>query len=334
MDVRPHRLTRHSKTQHIIAALVPAVIVVFAITGFVWAQKEVRLVVDGEPRTVETQASDVAELLADAGVAVDSQDVVAPDPSATVRSGMAVVVRHATPVTLQLGDRRLALKVVGERVADALVAAGIDPADNPGVQPSLTAPLEPRMTITVPDAFTRIVHEDAAITPAVHKTKDPTLARGSKQVVSPGKPGKLVRVFSVKVENGVESTPVLTAESVVAEPKAAVVAVGTGSRTWVEPGEPGNGTRRTLRVETTGYSAAQSDLNDITATGAKAVKGVIAVDPDVIPLGTHVYVPGYGYAVAADTGGAIDGRRIDLCFGTVAECMRWGRRPVTITILD
>jgi 3D (Asp-Asp-Asp) domain-containing protein len=61
---------------------------------------------------------------------------------------------------------------------------------------------------------------------------------------------------------------------------------------------------------------------------------VIAVDPRVIPLGTHVYVPGYGYAVAADTGGAIKGRRIDLCFETVGQCDRWGRRDVTIIVLD
>ena len=75
-------------------------------------------------------------------------------------------------------------------------------------------------------------------------------------------------------------------------------------------------------------------MDFVTATGARARRGVIAVDPRVIPLGTHVYVPGYGYAVAADTGGAIKGRRVDLCFETVAECDRWGRRDVTIIVLD
>lgn len=333
MSVRPSRSARNSKTHYLIAAFVPAAIVVLAITGFVWAQKEVRLVVDGMPRNVATQASDVEALLAAAGVSVDSNDVVSPALGSEIRNDMTVVVRHSTPVTLRFGDKDIELDVVGERVADALVAAGIDPADNPGVKPALDAPLRPQMTVTIPDAFVRIVRQDATIEPDVHSTKDPTLVRGAKQVVTEGQPGRLMRVFSVVVENGVETTPVLTAESVVTEPKAAVVAVGTGKRTWVEPADHGGSPRR-LRVETTGYSAQQADLNDITATGAKAVKGVIAVDPDVIPLGTHVYVPGYGYAVAADTGGAIDGRRVDLCFSTVAECMRWGRRSVTITILD
>ena len=71
-----------------------------------------------------------------------------------------------------------------------------------------------------------------------------------------------------------------------------------------------------------------------TATGAKAGFGIIAVDPSVIPLGTRMYVPGYGYGVAADTGGAIKGDRIDLCFDTLSEALSWGRRTVTITIVD
>jgi 3D (Asp-Asp-Asp) domain-containing protein len=58
------------------------------------------------------------------------------------------------------------------------------------------------------------------------------------------------------------------------------------------------------------------------------------VDPKVIPLGTRLFIPGYGYGIAADTGGVIDGNRIDLCYETRAEAMLWGRRTVTITILQ
>ena len=60
--------------------------------------------------------------------------------------------------------------------------------------------------------------------------------------------------------------------------------------------------------------------------------GVVAVDPSVIPLGTHMTIPGYGEAVAADTGGAIIGATIDLWFPTVAQANAWGRRAVTITL--
>jgi 3D (Asp-Asp-Asp) domain-containing protein/peptidoglycan hydrolase CwlO-like protein len=92
------------------------------------------------------------------------------------------------------------------------------------------------------------------------------------------------------------------------------------------PGDPaGPGTR--LTVLATGYS-----LPGTTATGIPVAWGVVAVDPSVIPLGTRMYVPGYGEGVAADTGSAVRGRVIDLWFPTRAQALAWGRRTVTITI--
>lgn len=70
-----------------------------------------------------------------------------------------------------------------------------------------------------------------------------------------------------------------------------------------------------------------------TCNGTKADYGVVAVDTKFIPLGTRLFIEGYGYAVAADRGGAIDGHDIDLCFRTVAECYKWGRKKVKVYIL-
>ncbi len=82
-----------------------------------------------------------------------------------------------------------------------------------------------------------------------------------------------------------------------------------------------------MTVSATGYA-----LPGTTATGIPVGWGVVAVDPNVIPLGTRMYIPGYGEGVAADTGGAVDGREIDLWFPTRAQALAWGRRTVTITI--
>ena len=69
-----------------------------------------------------------------------------------------------------------------------------------------------------------------------------------------------------------------------------------------------------------------------TAFGVPVGKGVVAVDPKLIPLGTKLHVPGYGPGVAADVGYAIKGRVIDLWFPSTAKARNWGRRTVTITI--
>jgi peptidoglycan DL-endopeptidase CwlO len=84
---------------------------------------------------------------------------------------------------------------------------------------------------------------------------------------------------------------------------------------------------RILTVSSTGYS-----LQGRTSTGIPVGWGVIAVDPSVIPLGTRVTVPGYGEAVAADTGSAVRGATIDLWFPSLAQARAWGRRTVTITL--
>ncbi|MGM0365643.1 MAG: 3D domain-containing protein [Actinomycetota bacterium] len=74
--------------------------------------------------------------------------------------------------------------------------------------------------------------------------------------------------------------------------------------------------------------------NGITAIGLRVRKGIVAVDPKVIPLGTKLYIPGYGEAFAGDTGGRIKGNRIDLAFESLAECYRFGRRKIRVYLVD
>lgn len=89
---------------------------------------------------------------------------------------------------------------------------------------------------------------------------------------------------------------------------------------------------RKINVITTGYSRFDYGCGNITATGSFLQKGIIAVDPDYIPLGTRVLIPGYGIAIAEDTGGAIEGNIIDLAFDSHEEALLWGRQYKTIYI--
>lgn len=86
---------------------------------------------------------------------------------------------------------------------------------------------------------------------------------------------------------------------------------------------------KTLTVEATAYTFTGNK----TATGVDPREGLIAVDPKVIAMGSKVYVEGYGYAIAADTGGDIRGNRIDVFFSTLRQCIDWGRKPVHIHVL-
>lgn len=91
---------------------------------------------------------------------------------------------------------------------------------------------------------------------------------------------------------------------------------------------------RSVYVEATAYSPFDPGAGTHTARGNIVRRGIIAVDPRFIPLGTRVYIPGYGEAIADDTGGAIKGNRIDIAFDTYDEAMRFGRQHIEIYILD
>ncbi|MFC2949861.1 3D domain-containing protein [Virgibacillus sediminis] len=126
------------------------------------------------------------------------------------------------------------------------------------------------------------------------------------------------------------------------EPKVEKTEVNTQKTVETEPVEEASQSNqaegRTLTVESTAYTAGCAGCSGVTATGvdlnANPNAKVIAVDPSVIPLGTEVYVEGYGYAVAADTGGAINGNKIDVHVPSKDQAYSWGRRTVEVTIVD
>lgn len=95
---------------------------------------------------------------------------------------------------------------------------------------------------------------------------------------------------------------------------------------------------QTFFMESTAYSSDPADAlggGTVTATGQNLLTNpmAVAVDPNVIPLGTRLYVEGYGEAIASDTGGAIKGNIVDVHFPTYEQCVQWGRRQVKVTIL-
>lgn len=157
--------------------------------------------------------------------------------------------------------------------------------------------------------------------------------RGKAAVIREGQTGeKEVRVL-VYYKDGVQTSSKVLEAKVVKAPTDRIV-VTAERPTLASRG----GTRvRTLRMLATAYDPGPRSCGRYadgrTANGMKAQKGVVAVDPRVIPLGTKLYVEGYGYCIAADTGGAIKGNKIDLCYDTYAEAIRFGRKYVTVHVL-
>jgi len=146
-------------------------------------------------------------------------------------------------------------------------------------------------------------------------------ARAGEQRLAAAAAARLAYVSSLRGQERLQTAKVRSVEAVAqaAQQKSQQLQGPT-------PAPPSAG-KHQLVVSATCY-----DLPGSTATGMPVGRGVVAVDPSVIPLGSRLYIPGYGNGVAADVGGGIQGNTIDLWYPTYAECAAWGRRTVTITV--
>jgi 3D (Asp-Asp-Asp) domain-containing protein len=162
---------------------------------------------------------------------------------------------------------------------------------------------------------------------------DREMGAGRLEKVQFGVDGEVRRTYRVIEEEGKPIEEVLMEEERT-EPVPAVFHMG-------KPGNRGDSrgtyTRsRVVTMKSTAYTpdAGRKNPTYTTRTGTRAEFGVIAVDPKVIPLGTLLFVEGYGFGIAEDTGGAIKGNIIDVCVETRKEALRWGRREVRVHVLS
>ena len=144
---------------------------------------------------------------------------------------------------------------------------------------------------------------------------------------------ELIKEFAAVVENSLKEDLTATVEEPFAENSTVEVIEETPPENVVETSRGYETYSQVMGMEATAYLPTDGSAEGITAMGIPATYGIVAVDPDIIPLGTRVYIPGYGEALAADTGGAIYGYRIDLCMEDYWQAMDFGRRTVTVFVL-
>lgn len=195
-------------------------------------------------------------------------------------------------------------------------------------------PLPAYQPIETKSSFTQKSEEQTEIIPKkIVFEDDPEIEAGEEKIIQEGSDGKISKVIKIiYTKDGKEfERELISSETTPAAPKK--ILRGT-KIVWRILQSPGGEIKywKKKRVYATHYDSRCPGCNEWTAIGMRAGKGIIAVDPKVIPLRSKVYVPGYGVAVAGDTGGAIKGNIIDLGFDD-ARTAGWKAKFMDIYLL-
>ena len=269
--------------------------------------------------TFHTTAPTVGEALHQAGLTLYLADRVHPALSTRVSPNMEIVLERSTPVTVQVDGRSVRTRTHSEHVGEVLANLGIVLTGQDYTNPPYDAPIERAATVEIVRVSERFLIEQEPIAFESVWRPDPNLEIDHQQLLQEGSPGVLERRIHVRYENGQEISRTLENEYVAMPPTTHIR--GYGTKIVVRSLDTSSGTVeywRKMRMLATSYSAATSGVSRSnphygrTATGIRMRDGIVAVDPRLINLGSEVYVPGYGVGLAADTGGAIKGKRIDL----------------------
>lgn len=320
----------------VLAAGMLIALTILLVTGFSYFHKTVTIRVDGKRITIGTVQQTVGQVLKEANVELNPLDMVEPAQNTALSEGMRIRVKRAVPVTIVSGDQEIYWITREEKVEDVLQEANIDLSPWDRVEQKLKAPVAEGMVITLHRVTHKIETAEVILPYETKRIFDDRLEKGITRILQKGKNGKIKQTIKVIYEDGKEIGREILDKEILVEAVPEVISVGTKSFVY-RGGKTVHFVKALEMVATAYYPGPESCgvwADGYTYLGMKATKGVVAVDPRVIPLRTRLYVEGYGYAVAGDIGGAIKGNKIDLCFDTYKEARRYGRKVVKVYILD
>lgn len=295
------------------------------------------VMVDGKEKQVQSTAKTVKDLLVEEHIEVSEHDKVYPSLHTSLEGTQKIMIQKAFPVTLYVGGQEHQVWSTSTTVANFLKERQVSLSEMDRVEPALQEVMQQNMKVKVVrvEKVSDAVEEPIPFTEV--RQEDSSLRKGTEKIIQEGIEGKKKKIFAVIKEDGNEVLRNLQKEEIVQAEKNRIVAVGIKEEESIVSDAEGAVVNE-FYVEATAYSPYCGGCQGISAGGynykANPNMKLIAVDPRIIPLGTKVWVEGYGHAVAGDTGGAIKGNRIDVLMPTESQAEVWGRKQVKIKVLQ
>ncbi len=307
-----------------------ATVVTQGLTVEVSRSNPVRLNVDDQSLVARTTGKTVGEALTDLsqryGLGIKDIDEINFSRSNSLLANMELEVRRAIPVHIRFDGKDLDTNLAPHTVAETFVKLGITLGDKDKVSLPLDQTIKPEDKIQVVRVVERVDTLKSEVPYQVVAQAVDFPVGLPDRVISRGSNGLQEQTVKLTLEDGKVVEREVLSQRVVTTPVNQVVS--RGSQTTISRGGSQYHFQRAYLMTATAYSQPGGK----TATGAPVQWGVVAVDPEIIPLGSTVYVDGYGPAKALDTGGAIRGNRVDLYMDSEEPANSCGVRSVVVYV--
>lgn len=304
-------------------------VLVFCLSMYFALMKPVAIAADG--KKIETRVlftGTVADVLEKEKITLGAKDTVEPALDAPVKKHMDIIVTRAFKVKVIADGQSKEILTTPVPIKKAIAIAGFKLGEKDIVKTLPEGKVVPNQEIEVIRVTAKELEEKKEMPCGVERISDATLEKGLTRTVKTGKNGLVKNTVRITYHNGKEVKREVVRTETLVHPQSKVVAMGSIT-------EVSRGGQRFNFDEARYMSATAYTYTGFrTATGRTPAVGMVAVDPRVIPLGSKLYIEGYGYATAADTGGAVKGNTIDLFMEERGQCLNWGRRVVKVYVIQ
>lgn len=289
----------------------------------------VTMKLDGKALSFRTLSPVVGQALDAAGrkfgFKLKNSDEIEPDRSTPIQANMAITVNISVPMTIVADGTSRQVELAPRPVKDVLAKEQVTLGPKDLVTPQPDEMVTANTTIKVVRVTEKVTTIQSNLPYQVVAKPGDFPVGLSDRIINRGSLGLAQQTVKITYEDGVEVDRAILSQQTLRKPVDEIVA--RGSQTTVTRGGQVINFKRAYLVRATGYSGGGS-----TSLGISVQRGVVAVDPRVIPYYSKLWVEGYGWGRALDTGGAIKGNRIDLYFDDEADAWAWGSRNVIVYV--
>lgn len=323
-----------------LAAVIMVCLVLTTSLVYGWIKKDIVISDAGKEITISTFKNTVEDVLIEKDIKIGPYDKINISMTQKLEDGLSISIQRAKKVNVKTKDSNLFIMTTAATVKDALKEAKISVDGKVKVLPALNTEIKDEMLVSVINVEEKLASQNVQMDFTNEIKKNPSLARGLVNVIRKGQPGQKQVSIKIIYEDGKEVSRQIVSEKVLKQPVNGIIEEGQKTTLVTSRGQVSFS--RAVKMTATAYDVSYESCGKrpgdpqygVTYSGLRVRPGIVAVDPRVIPLGTWLYVEGYGEALAADIGGAIKGNKIDLYYDNPSDVDRYGRKSVKVYILD